>query len=507
MMSIHVEDRPSRRLVAFLFAFLFLIFPLSGLLGVDVLFHWPRLLLLCLFPLLWPGTLHPVLLRSRPDLVALAACVAWAIISSLWATHPGEVLLGTSSVRNGLFLDLLLAAAYLSASRLPPGVLSRHVFPGLVGVLFVISLLEFLGFRPLWLFHLGIETSYPAATIDQRGWIGGLMALMVMQAALMAYASLLEGRLRLVVAWPALATLVMASSVLAMTSNTSAGIGVVVCLLGLCAWSAWRGRQSTLPGWQRAPGGVGALAAALMCCFAFGAGLLSRPMLVDASSLLAWHGLVEAEPQVKDPADLHSFHSRLTLWNGAFKQVAERPWLGWGPAAYPLVWHLGLPPADWLELAGLETGADRGPGDVVPASGRQHWSRIDGVWQLFDTAYQAPHNAALQVAFEFGWPGLLLLFAFLLLSARRICALHGPLALLPFAAYAAYLLAWFTMPVVTGYAAIMLGLAAPPKEGWRAPEVAAPHPEGEGQAEQAWPPEVVTVSRLRSGRPCSRRSP
>ncbi|WP_426956795.1 O-antigen ligase family protein [Muricoccus radiodurans] len=127
---------------------------------------------------------------------------------------------------------------------------------------------------------------------------------------------------------------------------------------------------------------VAGRAASALLGTAAAAALVAAPLLMP----------MVLNPEVAGRANLSGLH-RLLIWDFAIERAAEKPLTGWGMEASRAIpgGHDNPSPASLARLG-------------VTQRERIDWSRTPGVERM----PLHPHNGALQIALELGWPGLIL---------------------------------------------------------------------------------------------------
>ncbi|MFT8246573.1 O-antigen ligase family protein [Roseomonas sp. BN140053] len=304
---------------------------------------------------------------SGAALVAGLLLAGWGALSALWAVEPPRALLAAAQL-GGL---VLLAGAAVRAVAGPATAPCDRLLLGhclFWGVLFGLaaSTVDNLTGNALRMAVRGLDATRPGLEFGLKpaASVAALLVPLLWAAPLPRFARLLG-----------LAAGALALAALTGESARLAGLAGPAVLL-LASLAPTPARRVLALGF-----------AALLLAAPLLAGQLIRPAI--AARL--------------PPSAVH----RLLIWDFALARAAEHPWLGWGMEASRAIPGGQAPPsAATLDHLALQRPDQRG------------YFAAPGVQSL----PLHPHNGALQLRLELGWPGLVLAAGFVALLALAIPA-------------------------------------------------------------------------------------
>lgn len=371
-------------------------------------------------------------LRQPVYMWCLGLFLLSATVSSVVSPTPAAAWFGSRASPTGTLFIMLGAALFWVYST------AWHVrLWGWQAATVVVSLLtiaEFLGFRPLSLW-LGsgaeLTTAYPAATIGHRGHLAGLL---VMMSLLQVY----WHRQRLQ-SWRFWLSFCLSCVALGCTSNSASYVAMTLALLLFAVAGLRLTRGHVL-----APRIVLLVpVVALLAMTAY------RP-LTTVNAGLVRGGWIEQVAESKDLSNTRTFSTRLLLWKAAVGMAAARPLVGWGPQAFYNHWYTHLSKAEGDQLFRLELSL---PAEwkLVRINDSAAYQDDQGKTTPQQLNYFSSHNAALDLLSSQGVLGVLSFGAFVLALLLHFSRLPRPLIVLALLAplgYGIYLMAWFvTLPV------------------------------------------------------------
>ncbi len=249
-----------------------------------------------------------------PTALAFLACVAWAELSTTWASSP---LLARRAIGNWwtmLATLLLVQHVVWSAPRRGP----RWMLPALALLGVVVAgwtLLEDFGVLGHDIVsRLSDWRGFISASLGNTTHLGDLLGLAMLPALLL----LLFARGRTAVAlWLAACVALAAAMVVCFSfhSNVALIVGALIVLVGL-----GRRRRLLIRHWRRVAILLALWAAVLVFYFADVPGNPHRPGIAQqafASERLAY-----------------GWDSRLLIWSNTLEMIRIHPWLGWGAGCF-----------------------------------------------------------------------------------------------------------------------------------------------------------------------------
>lgn len=367
---------------------------------------------------------------------ALAAYLAIVCLSSITSPNPGIAWFGLPTSQEGAFYLIALALLFACYARFKvPGLM--HVFAGITFAAALLTLVQFLGFRPLGLLLGGTwDTAYPIGTTAYRGHLAGLFAFL---SLLPLYAFYGKPKTPSFWLW------VVAGNVgLALTTNTS---GIIACSVCLAIYLV-----VTLK--------LGQLRHGLVVAVIFAASIYAVPKIQQpVNTFLVNHHLVTTTINSGGHSRADSFGVRLLLWKAAFHMWRAKPWLGWGDQLFNANVFAFSSKADGNEIFRLQSGLDTDT-KVTRIGDTAGYVNKNGKYGLHKFTVKWPHNILMEQLEAHGILGLLAYLAFfitLLFSVFLRAKARGIVAALPYFSYFIYLTAWFYTVSVTPLAWIMLG--------------------------------------------------
>ncbi len=385
-------------------------------LSFDEIYLWPKLWWLygVVFPsaavVIWSGRVALKNRNAHPLLLLLAAFSGWLVLSALFSGNRLVNWWGPQDRADGVVMHILYVVVLLSGWVLAhqQGVRAR-VLTGLTigGILLAVwSLAQQLGLIGVigeGAFQ-GILATPAGGPMGQRGYMGGLLALLLPLAIITA------GRTRM--RWWAFAGVVLITWALAGTYTRGAWLAGLAGAGWLAVWS-WRVLPKRV--WLAVPLGL--------CLFA--STFAMREPIRDFNGA---KGLLDGS-------------QRTILWNSAFYGIGQRPIFGWGA---PAVWRvINTRPVNEVlleqEVKGvmsakrLSLAANEMPAISVSFS--------DGKRDVVQTPVDKVHNEYMDYALTYGLPAALL-FTVLLTWAIWSGRTFAPGFSAGLVAYAVYLLTW-----------------------------------------------------------------
>lgn len=282
----------------------------------------------------------------------LAALVGWVVIlagSTLLGLDQRGSVLGYYQYRQGLVTQLAYVALFLAgwtvARQERYGTFAAAALG--LGAAFAYTALQALGRDP---FDWWIDTSDRA--IGTIGNANELSAFAVMTLGLAAFVPGRRFAVGAALAWGAVIFIVL-------EAESRSGLAAVLLFFVLLPAARWVGRQPARP-----------LARALPT--------IGTALLVMSLASMAAGGLEGTSARLTGQAGATETggSTRLALWEGTAHVVAARPLLGVGPDGL----HLGFP--------------------------RWRPAELGGAYASYDLVAQSSHNYALDLAANFGLPGL-----------------------------------------------------------------------------------------------------
>ncbi len=338
-------------------------------------------------------------------LVFFGVFIGWLTLAAL-LTDPSKSLLGSSLRADGILMHgvyVLVALAVFAWLRAEPLDASRRLeqaFSWLTVPLSLLVLLQHFGL--LGVFGSGaisgVAPTVAGGTLGNRGYMGGLLALLLPFAAMWF--------IRRPVVWRGLALFLLAAAIAATLARgawVAALLGYLIWTLGTGNWRTWR---------------------------------VHLPLVLGI--MLPFVPLTQGQPTKALNLDNSG---RGVLWQSAIFGIRERPLFGWGADGVIRAMH-ARPASMVLQELGWAPGT-YSKSEVSPS--RTEYSALltkpDGKRVLVGTSIDKVHNEYLDYAVSYGIPAALLFAALLALgiwrSYRVAPAYAGALV-----AYAVYLLTW-----------------------------------------------------------------
>lgn len=318
--------------------------------------------------------------RTKIDYLILAV-LGWFAISTLLSIHPATAVFGKYRRFEGLLSFVNYAAVYFLAvqyldrlSRIRA--LARTLFYS--GVLVSgYGVLQYLGLDPLPWAELPFEANRAFSFYGNPNLLGGFLVILLPISFSLALSER-EQRMRIVY-WVG-SVLAVVCWVVAFTRGAWVGGAVAIVALGIGAWR----KRVTLTSVDWSFAGVIAVLSAIV---------VGLSLTADDPVMNAWKRLVSIAE-----FDQGSAVTRFQIWDAAWRATLERPFFGFGPDTFRLIFP-GFKPMEYAAAAGHQSVADNA------------------------------HNYILQLSSGVGIPGMLLLYglfiAVLVLSFRTAFARQG----------------------------------------------------------------------------------
>ncbi|GGO35248.1 hypothetical protein GCM10008949_37330 [Deinococcus humi] len=348
--------------------------------------------------------------EARPLLLLLAIFLGWLVISALLTGNRGVNWWGPQDRADGVVMHTVYVVVLLGGwvlvhqlgmrARLLTGLTVAGILLALWSLAQQLGLIGVIGEGAIQ----GVVATLAGGPMGQRGYMGGLLALLLPLAIITA------GRTRM--RWWAFAGVVLMTWALAGAYTRGTWLAGIAGVGWLAVW-----------GWRILPKQVW-LAVPLGLCLFAGTLALREPV----RDFNGAKGLLDGS-------------QRTVLWNSALYGIVQRPIFGWGA---PGVWRAmaARPTSELLreqEVTNVVT-AQRLPRstDEIPAIAV---TLSDGKRVVVRTPVNKVHNEYLDYALTYGIPAALMftvLLGWAIWSGRRLApALSAGLV-----AYAVYLLTW-----------------------------------------------------------------
>ncbi|TSA82459.1 hypothetical protein FNU79_13905 [Deinococcus detaillensis] len=429
----------------FVFLYGILLWPFENATAIFVV---PRLIILGALVVILPvvrmasredanlSDLPTALVRQPRYVFFLLAFIASVVLSVLLSPDPGHAWFGSQDFQTGGMFIILASLAfwiYSTGPRVP-----RFGLLSLIIVLNIITIVEYLGFRPLSfvtsVFH-PLSTSFPAITVGYRGQLAGLLLLL---AALPLY--WFKGDYT---NWKFCFLFALSVAGLGCTTNSTALVALVVtiCFIIVAQFRSLR--------WK-------SLIVVTIAIFSYNSYQYLKPVNGYFYSL----GWVKVKSESKDAENTLTFSTRLLLWEAATRMTLARPVFGWGPQTYNQYWFMYLPKAKADRLFRLELGLKPGQ-KMARLNDSAAYKLPNGEVQPVILNYLSSHSGYLDLAYGHGIIGTILFLALIISALIHLYKLSGKFfiyALLPILTYGIYLTAWFVTVPVTGIAAVIFGM-------------------------------------------------
>ncbi|WP_164473462.1 O-antigen ligase family protein [Deinococcus psychrotolerans] len=429
----------------FVFLYGILLWPFEN---AATIFVVPRLIILGLFIAILPVVRMasqkdarlldlPKALLGQPRYVFfLLAFIASVVPSVLLSPDPGHAWFGSQNFQTGGMFIILASLTFWIYSTGPK--VPRFGLISLIIVLNIITIVEYLGFRPLdfvtSVFH-PLSTSFPAATVSHRGQLAGLLLLLAILPLYWFKGDYTN--------WKFFALFALAVAGLGCTTNSTAliALAVTICILIFTQFKLLR--------WK-------SLIILIIAILSYN----SYQYLKPVNNYFQNIGWVRVKSESKDAENTITFSTRLLLWEAATRMTLARPVFGWGPQTYNQYWFTYLPKAKADQLFRLELGLKPGQ-KMVRMNDSAAYKLPNGKTQPVVLNYLSSHSGYLDLAYGQGLVGILLFLALAISVLIHLYKLSGNFfiyAFLPVLAYGVYLAAWFITVPVTGIAVIVFGM-------------------------------------------------
>lgn len=349
----------------------------------------------------------------------LALWLVSAVISALLAPDPQLAFMGSTWAQMGVYQLGCCVVLFWIAQTVQLEEKHWQWLGYAVGVMFLLTLAESLGYRPL--FWTTQSDAYPAATIGQRGHLAGFFAV---TAGVAAY--------RRAYFW-----FLLSGLGIALCNNTSALLGFTA--LGLLAL-VFEFRQVFLK--------VLLSLAATILLF-LNVSLVNKTFcrsLGHTSTCLWSKDLGSIGSKNFGAVDSMSLVGRRDIWESSIEMIKRRPLLGWGDEQYASRWLSFYSEEKRAMMVRVFTGISlpSKDGEVMIPNAKP----LPEPLRMYH-----PHNTYLEEIQNHGFIGGLLLF-----SAFVGMVFYNKRILLFGAAYWVYLAAWFLLFSVLPFFSILLGI-------------------------------------------------